>query len=53
MDLAWTDRDVAQTVALLGGEAAFDRRIGTVIDAHEALGLADIHDVGIGIVDRR
>lgn len=37
MDLAWTDRDVAQTVALLGGEAAFDRRIGTAIDAHEAL----------------
>ena len=37
MDLAWTDRDVAQTVALLGGDAAFDRQIGTVIDAHEAL----------------
>lgn len=37
MDLAWADRDVAQTVALLGGDAAFDRRIGSVIDAHEAL----------------
>lgn len=37
MDVSWTDRDVAQTVALLGGEAAFDRRIGTVIDAHEVL----------------